>query len=99
MSDKQDEQIEKDIAIALKYNKDSDDAPQVSAKGYGEIAKRIVELAKENDIIIETNPMLAEALSGVELDQAIPIELYEAVAQIIGFVLNSQDGNKPDDQE
>ncbi len=96
MNDNQNDKREKDIAIALKYNKDSDDAPLVSAKGYGEIAKRIIELAKENDIIIETNPMLAEALSGVELDQTIPIELYEAVAQIIGFVLSSQDENKPE---
>ncbi len=81
---------EKDIAVALKYNKDSDDAPQVVAKGYGEIANRIIETAKENDIIIETNPMLAEALSGVELDETIPIELFEAVAEVIGFVLQTQ---------
>jgi len=85
---------EKDIAVALKYNKDSDNAPQVIAKGYGEIASRIIEVAKENDIIIETNPMLAEALSGVELDETIPIELFEAVAEVIGFVLQTQKENQ-----
>ncbi len=79
-----------EIAIALNYQKESSQAPKVVAKGYGEIAQRIIEIAKENDIIIETNPMLAEALSGVELDETIPIELYEAVAQIIGFVLRAQ---------
>ena len=89
MSDNQKEE-ERDIAVALKYNKDSDDAPQVVAKGYGEIASRIIEVAKENDIIIETNPMLAEALSGVELDETIPIELFEAVAEVIGFVLRTK---------
>ncbi len=85
------EKSEKNIAIALTYEKESDNAPKVIAKGYGEIATRIVELAKENDIIIETNPMLAEALSNVELDETIPIELYEAVAEIIGFVLRAND--------
>jgi len=84
------EEEKRDLAIALEYNKDSDDAPKVVAKGYGEIANRIVDLAKDNDIIIETNPMLAEALSGVELDQTIPIELFEAVAEVIGFVLRAQ---------
>ena len=88
MSDK--DKKERDIAVALKYNKNSDDAPQVVAKGYGEIANRIIEVANENDIIIETNPMLAEALSGVELDETIPVELFEAVAEVIGFVLRTK---------
>ena len=80
----------KDIAVALEYERSSDAAPKVVAKGYGEVAKRIVSVATENDIIIESNPMLAEALSGVELDETIPIELYEAVAEVIGFVLRVQ---------
>ncbi len=90
MSDK-DEEKPLDIAVALNYEKESDNAPKVIAKGYGEVAKRIVETAKENDIIIETNEMLAEALSNVELDETIPIELYEAVAEIIGFVLRANE--------
>jgi FlhB-like protein len=90
MSNYQDEKAERDIAIALNYQKGQDAAPKVVAKGYGKIAERIVELAKENDIIIETNPMLAEALSGVDIDDTIPIELYEAVAEVIGFVLRAQ---------
>ncbi len=92
-NDKKDE-IEHDIAIALKYDKESDDAPKLIAKGYGEIAQRIIDLAKENDIIIETNPILAEALSGVELDETIPIELFEAVAEVIGFVLRTQNNKQ-----
>ena len=87
MSEKTDE---KEVAIALKYDEKSEDAPRVVAKGYGTIAETIVQLATENDIIIETNPLLAEALSNVELDETIPIELYEAVAEIIGFVLRAK---------
>jgi len=75
------------LAVALQYEKGSRDAPRVVAKGRGLIADRIVELAQENGVIIEANPVLAEALGGVEIDDTIPIELYEAVAIVIGFVL------------
>lgn len=79
-----------DVAVALKYLKENGEAPTIVAKGYGEVARRIVELATENDIVIESNPHLAEALSGVDLEESIPLELYEAVAEVIGFVLRVQ---------
>ncbi|NGP17572.1 EscU/YscU/HrcU family type III secretion system export apparatus switch protein [Devosia aurantiaca] len=75
------------LAVALTYEKGSREAPKVVAKGRGLVADRIVALAEENGVIIETNPMLAEALSGVDLDDTIPLELYEAVAVVIGYVL------------
>lgn len=75
------------LAVALQYEKGSREAPKVVAKGRGLVAERIVELAEENGIVIEANPVLAEALSGVELDDTIPLELYEAVAVVIGYVL------------
>ena len=75
------------LAVALQYEKGTREAPRVVAKGRGLVADRIVELARENGIVIETNPVLAEALSGVELDESIPLELYEAVAIVIGYVL------------
>lgn len=75
------------LAVALQYEKDKDQAPRVVATGRGVIADRIVALAEENGIVIEANPVLAEALSHVEIDETIPVELYEAVAAVIGFVL------------
>ncbi|WP_439328895.1 EscU/YscU/HrcU family type III secretion system export apparatus switch protein [Devosia geojensis] len=48
---------------------------------------RIVALAEQNGVVIESDPVLAEALSRVELDETIPIELYKAVAVVIAFVL------------
>ena len=75
------------LAVALQYERGKKQAPRVVAKGRGLLADRIVELARENDVVIEANPMLAEALSGVEIDDTIPIELYEAVAIVIGYVL------------
>jgi FlhB-like protein len=75
------------LAVALHYEKGTRDAPRVVAKGRGLLADRIVELAAENGVVIESNPALAEALSGIEIDETIPLELYEAVAIVIGYVL------------
>jgi type III secretory pathway component EscU len=50
--------------------------PRVVAKGGGEIGRRIIETARANGIPLEENPALAEALSHVELEQAIPEALY-----------------------
>jgi len=77
------------LAVALEYERGTRNAPRVTAKGRGELARRIVEIAGENDVTIEANGPLAEALSGVELDEEIPIELYQAAAEIIGFVLRA----------
>jgi len=77
------------LAVALEYERGTRDAPRVVAKGRGEIAKKIVEIAEESDVHIDANAPLAEALAGVNLDEPIPIELYEAAAEIIGFVLRA----------
>jgi flagellar biosynthesis protein len=73
------------FAVALAYEKPG--APRVVAKGDGELGRRIIETAHVHGVPIEDNPALAAALSGVELDQEIPVELYRAVAEVLGFVL------------
>lgn len=89
------------LAVALQYDKQSDHAPRIVAKGRGLIAEQILAVASENDIVMEANPILAEALSHVEVDDTIPVELYEAVAAVIGFVLRQSEvsGWKPDEPE
>ena len=77
------------LAVALEYERGTHNAPVVVAKGRGPIAEQIMAVARDNDIAIEANPMLAEALSGVPLDESIPHELYQAVAEVIGFVLRA----------
>jgi flagellar biosynthesis protein len=72
-------------AVALHY--DGSAAPRVTAKGHGLVADKIIETAREAGVPIEENALLAEALSSVELDDHIPEDLYKAVAQVIGFVL------------
>ena len=89
------------LAVAMQYDKATDHAPRIVAKGRGLIAEQILAVAAENDIVIEANPVLAEALSHVEVDDTIPTELYEAVAAVIGFVLRQSTaaGWKPDEPE
>jgi flagellar biosynthesis protein len=78
------------IAVALEYEEGTRAAPVVVATGRGLIADNIIEVARDSGITIEANPMLAEALSGIPLDEALPHELYQAVAEVIGFVLRAQ---------
>jgi flagellar biosynthesis protein len=73
-------------AIALRYEVDKDAAPVVIAKGQGLLAERILELARANGIHIQEDPDLTALLAQVEVNAAIPAELYAAVAQILAFV-------------
>jgi flagellar biosynthetic protein FlhB len=75
------------FAVALKYDSENMGAPVVVAKGQDLIAKRIRELAQENDIPIVENPPLARTLyRDSEIGREIPGDLYEAVAEVLAFV-------------
>jgi flagellar biosynthetic protein FlhB len=74
-------------SVALLYDEGMG-APQVVAKGVDEVALRIREVAKANDVPIVENPPLARALyAQVDLDKEIPEEQYKAAAEVIGFVM------------
>lgn len=73
-------------AIALKYNKEKDLAPKVVAKGKGIIAENILEKAKELNIPVQKDPSLAELLGKLDINQAIPDELYGVVAEVFAFI-------------
>ena len=79
-------QVNKKKAVALGYNRSQDNAPKVLASGAGEIANKIISLAKEHDIPIKEDNDLIEILSKVEVDQEIPPNLYKAVAEIFSFL-------------
>lgn len=81
------------VAVALTYENGS--APVVAAKGTGNVAERIEEIARESGVPIEHNPMMAEALSQIELDQEIPTELYQAVAVLIGYIIRNGKAQHP----
>lgn len=73
-------------AVALRYEKEKDPAPVVTAKGKGRIAEKIISLAKEHDVPVEENILLTYELYKLELYQEIPSELYEAVAIILAAI-------------
>lgn len=73
-------------AIALQYDPNSDGAPRVVATGRGEIADKILLIAQQNQVPIREDPVLAQALSMVDLDAEIPSELYAVVAEVLGWV-------------
>ena len=75
------------IAVALHYELGADAAPRVTAKGRGDVAGKIVDIAEAAGVHVEHNEPLAQSLSQLELDQQIPKELYRAVAEVIGFLL------------
>jgi flagellar biosynthesis protein len=72
-------------AAALKYE-GGYEAPIVSASGIGIIADKIIEKAIENEVPVVENKELSELLTNVDVGEAIPTELYEAVAHIIAYV-------------
>lgn len=74
------------MAVALRY--DNYGAPRVTAKGRGEVAARILETAAAHGVPIEEDAALAQALALIEIDEEIPIELYEAVAAVLRFILS-----------
>ena len=84
----------KPVAVALRYKK-GDRAPVVVASGRGHIGEKIIEIAREHGVPLEHNPLLAEALSTIALEDEIPEPLFKAVAEILGFILRAAGPNKP----
>ena len=72
-------------AVAVAYNP-GEVAPKILAVGKGEVAERIIEMAKENDVPFYQDNKLAETLSRLQIGDTIPPELYEEVAEILVFV-------------
>lgn len=75
------------LAIAIKYDAGTMNAPKVVAKGQRLIAERIKNIAKEHNVPIVEDKILARSLyKSVEVDQEIPHHLYKAVAEILAYV-------------
>jgi flagellar biosynthetic protein FlhB len=75
------------LAVALKYDSLTMNAPKVLAKGPGKIAERIRETASEHNIPVLENKELARNLYAmVEVGQEIPQALYQAVAEILAYI-------------
>jgi flagellar biosynthetic protein FlhB len=79
------------IAVAILYDNTKDEAPRVVAKGEDYLANKIKDVAKESNVPIVENKPLARALyATVEIDEVIPPEMYQAVAEILAVVYTNR---------
>lgn len=74
------------VAVAIKYSREEQGAPEVVAKGQRLFADMIRKVAEENGVPIMRNVPLAWSLLEVEVGEEIPEELYSAVAEILALV-------------
>lgn len=78
-------------AVAIQYDTSVADAPVVLAKGADYVAAKIKDVAKENGVeIVENKPLARMLYANVEIGQAVPPELYQAVAEVLAFVYQLQ---------
>ncbi len=78
-------------AVAIKYDPAVSDAPVVIAKGQDYLAQKIKEIARENKVeIVENKPLARMLFANVEVGEAVPPEMYQAVAEVLAFVYHLQ---------
>jgi flagellar biosynthetic protein FlhB len=82
------------IAVAIQYDDKHHDAPMIVSKGIGLNAEKIKEIAKQHHVPILRNIPLAQALNKLNIDEEIPEELYEAVAEVLNFVYELRGNRK-----
>lgn len=85
---------EPEVAVAIKYNKEKDNAPRIVAKGTRSRAERILEIAKEAGVPVMRNVPLAHALNRLEIGDEIPEDLYDAVAEVLNYVYELSQAQK-----
>ena len=73
-------------AVALRYERGEARAPRVVAKGAHDVAQRVVALAEEHGVPIQSDPDLVELLSASEIGDEVPEEVYAAVARLLAFL-------------
>ena len=73
-------------AVALKYEGEKDKAPRIIAKGRGDIAEKIIGIAREHDVPLYEDKNLVQILEALDLETEIPPELYRAVAEVLAFI-------------
>jgi flagellar biosynthesis protein len=73
-------------AVALKYDPMKDRAPRVIAKGAGEVAEKIIAVAREHNVPVKDDSDLVEVLSRLEIAEEIPGDVYVVVAELLAFV-------------
>ncbi|MFT9497224.1 EscU/YscU/HrcU family type III secretion system export apparatus switch protein [Anaerosolibacter sp.] len=78
----------KPLVAAIKYEVEKDHAPRLLAKGQGEIADKIMDIARELDIPTYKDEKLVRQLYHLSLGEEIPPELYQVVAEVLAFIVD-----------
>ncbi|WP_080846463.1 EscU/YscU/HrcU family type III secretion system export apparatus switch protein [Cytobacillus gottheilii] len=73
-------------AVALSYDQNNEGAPKITAKGSGYIAENILEKAREHEIPVQEDASLVELLGKLNINENIPEDLYQAVAEVFAFI-------------
>ncbi|WP_018660046.1 EscU/YscU/HrcU family type III secretion system export apparatus switch protein [Heyndrickxia acidiproducens] len=82
-------------AVALSYKAGIDTAPVVKAKGKGAVAEQILQKANENHVPIQEDQDLVMLLGQLNINETIPEELFEAVAEVFAFIYRTDQSMKP----
>jgi flagellar biosynthesis protein len=77
-------------AVALEYDRAKMRAPRLTAKGQGQLAERIIEMARKNGVPVREDRFLLAALEGLDVGQDVPSELYQVVAEILVAVYRAE---------
>lgn len=86
-------------AIALHYQQDQMMAPKVVAKGEGNTAAEMIKIAKSSHVPIQEDAALVELLSQLTINETIPTELYEVVAELFAFIYRIDRNQEPQSEE
>lgn len=81
----------KNKVVAIKY-KEGVEAPFITAKGTGEKADFILQIAKENNVHIQQDSNLVDFLGNQSVGDFIPEETWDVVAKIFAFIIDSKNG-------
>jgi flagellar biosynthesis protein len=76
----------KSKAVVLKYDKEKDATPRITAKGRGYVAEQIVEIARVHNVPLHEDKNLVQVLEALDLETEIAPELYRAVAEVLAFI-------------
>ncbi|ENH98255.1 type III secretion exporter [Gracilibacillus halophilus YIM-C55.5] len=83
-------------AAALHYDQSYDQAPKVTAAGKGYMAESIIEEAKQSNVPIHEDPSLVSILSELNINETIPEELYQVVAEVFAYIYQVDQSVKKD---
>ena len=92
----EDESISPAYAVALGYAPGRNNAPQVLAKGQGQIAEKIIQIALDEGKEIHRDADLIQILKELSIDNEIPLEAFAAVAEIISYIYQANNKTLPE---